>query len=175
MASAQAVQTWLRDQASNKLLLYYHAESEADLAPIWSQLACAKKADWLSIVQAQYDHYCKQLSKDHLTMMADMSIITTTINLSWGMATKDSVTTGIQPFCFVEIELMLSGSTHTTLTNARSISQAKLILPSNESSLRNVRCLQIRSLTFLPANHPVQVYLDTHYTDMQSFRLQWDT
>ena len=59
-------------------------------------------------------------------MMADMSIITTTINLAWGMATKDSVTTGIQPFRFpdtdteayekrnAEIELMLLGSIHTT-------------------------------------------------------------
>ena len=115
-------------------------ESEEGLAPIWSQLACAKKADWLSIVQAQYDYYREQLSEDHLTMIADMSIITTTINLAWGMATKDSVTTGIQPFCFpdtdtkayeqrnAEIELMLSGSTHTTLADARTISQAKLIL-----------------------------------------------
>ena len=79
-------------------------------------------------------------------MMADMSIITTTINLAWGMATKDSVTLGIQPFRFpdsyteayeqrnAEIELMSSGSTHTTLVDARAISQAKLILPSNESS-----------------------------------------
>ena len=120
-------------------------------------------------------------------MMADMSIVTTTINLAWGMAIKDSVTTGIQPFRFpdtdteaykqrnAEIELLLSGSTHTTLADARTISQAKLILPSNKSSLRNVRRLQIWALTFLPANHPVQVYLDTHYTDMQSFRSQWDT
>ena len=35
-------------------------------------------------------------------MMADMSIITTTINLAWGMETKDSITTGIQPFCFLD-------------------------------------------------------------------------
>ena len=120
-------------------------------------------------------------------MMADMSIITTTINLAGGMATKDSDTMGIQPFCFpdtdteayeqrnAEIELMLSGSTHTTLADARTISQAKLIFPSNKSLLRNVRRLQIWALTFLPANHPVQVYLDTHYTNMQSFCSQWDT
>ena len=98
----------------------------------------------MSIVQAQYDHYQEQLSEDHLTMMADMGVITTTINRAWGMATKDSITTGIQPFRFpdtdtdayeqrnTEIELMLSGSTHTTLADARTISKAKLILPSNE-------------------------------------------
>ena len=103
-----------------------------------------KKADWLSIVQAQFDHYREQLSEDHLTLMADMSVVTTTINMAWGMSTKDSITTGIQPFRFpdtdteayeqrnVEIELMLSGSTHTTLADARTILQAKLILPSNE-------------------------------------------
>ena len=103
------------------------------------------------------------------------------------MATKDSVPTGIQPFRFpdtdteayeqrnTEIELMLTGSTHTTLANARTISQAKLILPSNESSLRNVCHMQIWALTFLPAKHPVQAYLETHYTDMQSFHSQWDT
>ena len=187
LASARTVQTWLGDQAFDKLLRYSHSADEAGLAPIWGQLARAKKADWLSIVQAQYDHYREQLNEEHLTMMADMSLLTTTIHLSWGMATKDSITTGIQPFRFPdtdteayeqrnsEIELMLSGSTQTTLADARTISQAKLILPSNESSLRNVRRLQIWALTFLPANHPVQVYLGTHYTDMQSFRSQWDT
>lgn len=102
--------------------------------PIWGQLARAKKADWLSIVQAQYDHYHEQLTEDHLTMMADMGVITTTINMALGMATNDSVTTGIQPFRFpdtdteayeqrnTEIELMLSGSTHTTLADACTIS-----------------------------------------------------
>ena len=185
--TARTVNTWLGDQAFDKLLRYSHAESEANLAPIWSQLARAKKADWLSVVQAQYDHYKEQLSEDHLTMIADMGLITTTINMAWSMATKDSVTTGIQPFRFpdtdteayeqrnAEIELMLSGSTHTTLADARTISQAKLILPSNESSLRNVRRMQIWALTFLSADHPVQTYLETHYTDMQSFRSQWDT
>ena len=35
--------------------------------------------------------------------------------------------------------------------------------------------MQIWALTFLPADHPVQTYLETHYTNMQSFRSQWDT
>ena len=153
-ATARTVNTWLGNQAFDKLLHYSHAESKANLSSVWGQLARAKKADWLSIVQAQYDHYREQLSEDHLTMMVDMGVITTTINMAWGMSTKDSVTTSIQPFCFpdtdtkayeqhnTKIELMLSGSTHTTLADARTISQAKLILPSNESSLRNVCRMQ---------------------------------
>ena len=120
-------------------------------------------------------------------MMADIGVLTATINMSWGMATKDSVTMGIQPFRFpdmdteayeqrnTEIELMLSGSAHTTLADARAISQAKLILPSNKSSLRNIRHMQVWALTFLPLDHPVQTYLETHYTDMQSFRTHWNT
>ena len=99
--------------------------------------------------------------------MADMSVVTTMINMAWGMATKDSITTGIQPFRFpdtdtkayeqrkAEIELMLSGSMYTTLADARTILQAKLILPSNKSSLRNVWRIQIWALTFLPADHLV--------------------
>ena len=186
-ASARTVHTWLGDQAFNKLLRYSHAKSAADLASIWGQLACAKKAYWLSIVQAQYDHYQEQLSEDHLTLMADMSVVTTTINMAWGMTTKDSVTTGIQPFRFpdtnteaykqrnAEIELMLSSSMHTMLADAWTISQAKLILLSNESSLRNVWRMQIWALTFLLADHPVKVYLEMHYTDIQSFRSQCDT
>ena len=177
-ATACTVNTWLGDQASDKLLRYSQAGSEAELAPIWGQLARAKKADWLSIVQVQCNNYREQLSEDHLTMMADMGMITTTINMAWGMATKDLVTTGIQPFRFpdtdteayekrnTEIKLMLSGLTHTMLADACTISQAKLILPSNESSLRNVRRMQIWALTFLPADHPVQNYLETHYTEM---------
>ena len=183
---ARTVNTWLGNQAFDKLLRYSQGRSEANLAPLWSQLA-AKKADQLLIVQAQYDYYREQLSKDHLILMVDISVITTTMNMAWGMATKDSVTRGIQLFCFTdtdteayeqcntEIKSMLSGSTHTTLADARTISQAKLILPSNESLLRNVRHMQIWALTFLPATHPVQTYLETPYTDMQSLHSQWDT
>ena len=64
-ASACTVTTWLGDQAFKKLLRHSHAESAKNLVPIWSQLAGAKKADWLSIVQAQFDHYREQLSEDH--------------------------------------------------------------------------------------------------------------
>ena len=38
-ATAHTINTWLGDQAFNKLLRYSQAASKADLAPIWGQLA----------------------------------------------------------------------------------------------------------------------------------------
>ena len=58
VASAHTIHTWLGDQAFDKLLRYFHTESEAEIAPIWGQ----------------YDHFHEQLSEDHLTLMADMSV-----------------------------------------------------------------------------------------------------
>lgn len=75
-----------------------------------------------------------------------------------------------------KIELMLSGSAHTTLADARLVAEAKDILPSLESSLRFIHRLQVWGLVWLPTNCPLlQVYLGQHYEDMLSFRpVLWD-
>ena len=113
-------------------------------------------------MQAQYDHYQEQLSENHLTLMAYY------YNYQRGMGDgyKNSIKSGIQLFQFpdtyteayeqqnAEIKLMLAGPTHTTLADARTISQAKLILPSNESSLQNIRWMWIWALTFLKSPCP---------------------
>ena len=89
------------------------------------------------------------------------------------MATKNSVTTSIQPFRFpdtdteaykqsnAEIELMLPGLTHTTLVDAQIILQANLTLPSNERSLRNVR--RISSYFFTSRPSGPSLFGDTLY------------
>ena len=186
-ATARSVEDWIGAQQLQKLLRYSHVGDENGLAPIWAQLARAKKAERIGLVQGQYDHYREQLNEPHLTMVADLSLITTVTSVSWEMATKNAIKTGIQPFRFPdtdleayqlrnsEISLMMEGSTHTTMADARAISESKLVLPSNESSNRNIRRAQIWALTFLPAQHPMQQYLAEHHDDMQSFRPVWET
>ena len=185
-ASARSVEDFVGTPQLAKLLRYCQVNSEGELPIIWTQLAAAKKQERLGIVSGAYASVLSDLREHHLSMVTDMSVITTMTSLAWEMATKDSIKTGIQPFRFpdldvevyqqrnAEIELMLSGSAHTTLADARSVSDAKLILPSSESSLRYVRRLQVWSLVWLPTNHPLQVYLGQHYDDMLSFRPIWD-
>lgn len=186
-ASSQPVEDWLGSQQLQKLLRYSHAADESGLAPIWAQLAAAKKSERIGLVQGQYDHYREQLNEPHLTMVADLSVITTATSVSWEMATKNAIKTGVQPFRFpdtdleayqlrnAEITLMMEGSTQTTMSDARTIAESKLVLPSNESSNRNIRRAQIWALTFLPAQHPMQQYLGEHHDDMQSFKPVWET
>jgi hypothetical protein len=187
IASAKTVEMWIGAQQLQKLLRYCHVQAESNLAPIWLQLASAKKSERLSIVQGMYDFYREQLGESHLTMVADLSVLTHTTSVCWDMVTRDSIKTGIQPFRFpetdleayqrrnAEIELMLSGQANPSFADARAISEAKVILPSSESSNRHMRRMQIWALTWLPQNHPMTLYLKAHYEDMQSFKLVWDT
>ena len=187
VASTKTVESWIGSQQLQKLMRYSHATSEADLADIWVQLAGAKKSERLNLVQGAYDFHRDQLNEPHLTMVADMSVITTLVSMSWEMATKNAIKTGVQPFRFPdtdleayqlrnsEIRMMLAGTTHTTMADARAISEAKLVLPSNDSSNRSIRRLQIWALTFLPPQHPMQIFLEAHHDDMQSFKPVWDT
>ena len=186
-AATKTVESWIGNQQLQKLMRYSHATSEVDLAPIWLQLANAKKSERLNLVQGAYDFHRDQLNEPHLTMVADMSVITTLVSMSWEMATKNAIKTGVQPFRFPdtdleayqlrnsEISMMLAGTTHTTMADARAISEAKLVLPSNDSSNRSIRRLQIWALTFLPPQHPMQIFLETHHDDMQSFKPVWDS
>ena len=185
-ASARTVEDFVGTPQLAKLLRYCQVNSEAELPVVWMQLAVAKKQERLGIVSGAYASVLSTLREHHLSMVTDMSVITTMTSLSWEMATKDSIKTGIQPFRFpdldvevyqrrnAEIELMLSGSSHTTLADARAVSEAKVILPSSESSLRFIRRLQVWALVWLPNNHPLQLYLGQHYDDMLSFKPVWD-
>ena len=186
IATTRSVEDFVGTPQLTKLLRYCQINSEAGLPAIWTQLARAKKQERLGIVSGAYATVLSTLNEHHLSMVTDMSVVTTMTSMVWEMATKDSIKTGIQPFRFpdldvevyqrrnAEIELMLSGSAHTTLSDARAVSEAKVILPSSESSLRYIRRLQVWSLVWLPTNHPLQVYLGQHYDDMLSFRPVWD-
>ena len=185
-AANRTVEDFIGVPQLQKLLRYCQIGTEAALPAIWGQLARAKKQERLGVVSGAYATVLSTLNEHHLSMVTDMSVITTMTSMNWEMATKDSIKTGIQPFRFpdldveayqrrnAEIELMLSGTSHTTLADARTVSEAKVILPSNESSLRYIRRLQVWALVWLPTNHPVQVYLDAHYNDMLSFKPVWD-
>ena len=61
---------------------------------------------------------------------------------------------------------MLSGTANATLADAHEALDVKVNLPPHDGSNWNVRRLQIWPLVVLPANHPIQAFLEHHYNDM---------
>ena len=111
-------------------------------------------------------------------MVANNATITSTISLSWYTITRDSIDTGINPFRFGEtdaeaehqlqaqVELMLSGQGNPSFQDAQRPLETKVVLPTANNSNKNIRGMQIWCLTFLPPNHPIQAFLENHYTDI---------
>lgn len=184
--SKTTIEKWLDRERFDILLRISRVQCEQDLAPIWGRLANLKKAEWGSTVQATYDNIRDRLNETHLTMIADNVSITTTISLTWSMTTRDSIEIGIIPFRFgdtdveavqrlqAQIELMYSGNANPSLADAQKALEFKIVLPTADSSNRNIRRIQIWCLTFLPEHHPIQQFLHNHYNDMESFRPEWN-
>lgn len=100
-ASAQTVEDFISTPQLAKLLRYCQVNSEADLPVVWMQLAVAKKQERLGIASRAYASVLSTLREHpHLSMITDMSVITTMTSVAWEMTTKDSIKTGIQPFGF---------------------------------------------------------------------------
>ena len=120
--------------------------TEANLSPIWSQRANAKKSEQVAILQASFDHYRDQLSEPYLTCAAESSMLQATLSMIWMITTTDAINTGIQFFHFgdtnleaaqlrqAEIELMLAGTANITLADAREALDVKIKLPTADSS-----------------------------------------
>ena len=186
-ASTTVVEKWLGTQRFQLLLKLSGVATEANLNPFWTRVATSRKSEQVAILQATFDHYRNQLNEPHLTFAADASLLQTTVSMVWSMTTLDSIGTGIQFFRFgdtdleaaqlrqAELELMLSGTANASLTDAREALDVKITLPPPDGSTRNVRRMQIWALAVLPPNHPIHVFLEEHYNDMESFRPTWNT
>ena len=104
---------------------------EANLNPIWKNMASAKNPEQVDTLQATFGYYKDQLNKPHLTFAADLYLLDTTLIIVWAMTTLDAIGTGIHFFQFgdtdldaaqlrqSEMELMISGNSNTMLADAR--------------------------------------------------------
>jgi hypothetical protein len=95
-------QEMLGDVGLQKIIRWSHIETEADLQPIWKDLAKAKKSQQLAILQWAVDKVKDELGDSELQFVVSPAQLEMVKNLRFTMLTPNHVATGLQPFQFPE-------------------------------------------------------------------------
>ena len=181
----KTVESWLGSVRFPRLLYLARAATEQDLAPFWSQIANAKKGDWLRLAQALVDEVLLTLGEDHLTFVVDMALMTVTIGLKWHMEHRDGIEQGLMPFRFKDtdleaalaishaVSLVHEGGANPSLKDALETLKSSFILPTTEKSNLYIRRMQVWMTVVLGDQHPIVTFLSDHYRNMESFRFEW--
>jgi hypothetical protein len=184
-SKVDSVSKMLGIELTDKLRRVSHAATDAELSAFWHRMAATKKSARLGVFQAYIDAAKERLNEEHLTFVADNALLNATLSLSWAMVHKDAIGTGVNMFRFGDtdveaaqqlnshLELILSGSANPSLADATEALKTTIVLPPADGSNRNVRRYQIWSMIVLPDLHDLTAYLNSHYTDMESFRSEF--
>ena len=126
------------------------------------------------------------MREEHLTFVADYSLLTTTLSLSWNMVHRDIIETGI-PFSIGDndikssfqinnrLELLLSGGANPFLSEYTEALKSNITLPATNGSNCNLRRLHILCSIILTPAHHLTAFLENHYRDMERFRSEFFT
>ena len=99
---AKGVEELLGATGVQKLLRWSQVEQSTDLQEVWRDLAVAKKAQQLGVLQWAVDKVKEELGESELQFIITPAILDMVKNLRFAMTTNDHVSTGLQPFLFPE-------------------------------------------------------------------------
>lgn len=99
---AKGIDEMLGETGVQKLLRWSHVETCAELQDIWHDLAKAKKAQQLGVLQWAVDKVKDELGESELQFIITPAVLETVRGLKFAMVTNDHVATGLQPFMFPE-------------------------------------------------------------------------
>ena len=84
------------------LLQVSRVSSEANLAPIWGQLANSNSKEHLSILQSAINQEILYEKDNHLDFVVSSSLLASILKMSRYLTSKDAIETGfLNPFCTV--------------------------------------------------------------------------
>jgi hypothetical protein len=92
----------LGEAGLQKLLRWSHAETSTELQAIWRELANAKKAQQLAVLQWAVDKAKEEMGEPELQFVVSPAHLEMVKNLRFTMLTPNHVATGLQPFQFPE-------------------------------------------------------------------------
>jgi hypothetical protein len=134
---AKGVQELLGDTGVQKLLRWSQVQVCSDFQTIWQDLAKAKKAQQLGVLQWAIDKQKEELGENELQFIVTPAVLEMVKNLRFIMTTTNHVATGLQPFMFPEetldgalsskaiYEALYAGTNAPSLNEFAAVMQAK--------------------------------------------------
>jgi hypothetical protein len=160
------VEEMLRATGVQKLLRWSQVAATAEVPNIWRDLAKAKKAQQLGVLQWAVDKTKDELGESELQFIITPAVLEMVKSLRFAMVTNDHVSTGMQPFMFPEeaiegalsskalYEAMYDGSNAPPLSEFAIVMQAKPGAPQAIYQARNqVRRVHILLMVLLGDDH----------------------
>jgi len=130
-------QDLLGEAGLQKLLRWSHVETSAELQAIWRDLANAKKAQQLAVLQWAVDKAKEEVGEPELQFLVTPAHLEMVKNLRFTMLTPNHAATGMQPFQFPEealegataaqsmYEALYAGMSAPPMADLATIMQAK--------------------------------------------------
>jgi hypothetical protein len=163
---SKGVEEMLGETGVQKLLRWSQVESSSDLQDIWMDLARAKKAQQLGVLQWAIDKVKEDIGESELQFIVTPAILEMVKSLRLVMVTNNHVSTGLQPFLFPEeavegamsskalYEAMYDGRNAPPLSDFAVVMQAKPGAPRAIYQARNqVRRVHILLVVLLGEEH----------------------
>jgi len=163
---AKGIHEMLGATGVQRLMRWSQVEQVADLQEIWRDLAKAKKAQQLGVLQWAVDQAKEELGEPELQFLVTPAILDMVKTLRFTMITTDHVSTGIQPFMFPEealegalsskaiYEALYEGRNAPPLSEFAAVMQAKPGAPKAIYQARHqVRRVYIVLLVLLGEDH----------------------
>jgi hypothetical protein len=163
---AKGVEELLGEIGVQKLMRWCQIETTGDLQDIWPDLAKAKKAQQLGVLQWAVDKVKEELGETELQFIITPAVLDMVKCLRLVMTTTNHVATGLQPFLFPEeavegamsskamYEAMYDGRNAPPLSEFSAVMQAKPGAPKAIYQARNqVRRVYILLVVLLGEEH----------------------
>ena len=183
---AKNVESMLGKEHLAHLLRLCGATSEADLPPLWLNMANAPKSSRLVVLQnmIQQEYINQNLLHEH--HLPNLSFLLNFVSMSW-VPFADSLEGGslANPFHFgatnqeafhqlnSQLQLIMDGGATPSLIDAQTLLKTKTCLPGPEESIDIIRRWKVFLTVALPVGHPLTVYLADHIEVMKSFEPIW--
>ena len=159
----------LGDAGVARLIRYTRAGSEAELAPLWGNLASVGRHDRLKEFQSHFDNEKTRLGYHRLQFRVQPSLLNTMIGVDFSMHHQDSITTGFNIYLCGQgvpedsqvmaslYQLVTAGSAAPSLSDAAQlVAPSKPTLPRQLIQAREMfQVLQILLNIMFRAEHPL--------------------
>jgi hypothetical protein len=178
---AKGLEDMLGTTGVQKLLRWSQVEVATDVQDIWRDLAKAKKAQQLGVLQWAIDRTKEELGESELQFIVTPAVLEMVKSLRFAMVTNDHVSTGLQPFLFPEeaidgalnskalYEAMYEGNNAPPLSDFTIVMQAKPGAPRALYQARNqVRRVHILLVVVLGEDHGLTKAYERFYMRFNS-------
>ena len=177
--------TLLGEEGVVSLLRIVNVATENQLPVIWSKFSNTKKAQKLQVLQHAVDEVIQRSAEAEVQFIVSAPILQLVLDMSFAMATNDSIGTGLQPFMFPEqmpeealhsrnaFEALYSGGSAPTAADLNALMKAKIAAPRYLLHTRHmIRRVEILVKVLFGQQHPLGIALGSFCNRFLSFEAE---